>query len=121
MQVNLPPLLITMGDAAGIGPEIIAKSFRDSPLDMAGCVVVGDVATMRRASQLTAAPVALPVVLLSSLLDAPALPPRCIGVLQKCELLAHVVRGLQADLIHAQGAVQVLRHGRSCRHRRASR
>ena len=82
--MNLQPLLITMGDAAGIGPEIIAKAFRDSPLDMAGCIVVGDVATMRRASQLTAAPVALPVVLLDSLLDAPGLPPRCIGVLQKC-------------------------------------
>ena len=55
------PLLITMGDAAGIGPEIIAKAFRDSTAEMAGCVVVGDVATMRRAAALTAAPLALPV------------------------------------------------------------
>jgi hypothetical protein len=31
------PLLITMGDAAGIGPEIIAKAFRDAPAEMAGC------------------------------------------------------------------------------------
>ena len=96
--MNLQPLLITMGDAAGIGPEIIAKAFRDSPLAMEGCVVVGDVATMRRASQLTAAPVALPVALLDSLLDAPALPPRCIGVLQKCELPAHVSYGLVSGL-----------------------
>ena len=96
--MNLQPLLITMGDAAGIGPEIIAKAFRNSPLDMEGCVVVGDVATMRRASQLTAAPVALPVVLRENLLDAPALPPRCIGVLQKCELPAHVPYGLVSGL-----------------------
>ena len=39
-----------MGDPAGIGPEIIARSFRDDPVAMAGCFVAGDVATMRRAS-----------------------------------------------------------------------
>jgi len=87
-----------MGDAAGIGPEIITKAFRDSPLDMAGCVVVGDVATLRRASQLTASPVALPVALLDSLHVAPALPPRCIGVLQKCDLPAHVPYGRVSGL-----------------------
>ena len=26
-----PPIAITMGDAAGIGPEIVAKAFRDHP------------------------------------------------------------------------------------------
>ena len=87
-----------MGDAAGIGPEIIAKAFRDRPLEMAGCVVVGDVATLRRASQLTAAPVALPVALLDRLADASALPPRCIGVLQKCELPAQIPYGLVSGL-----------------------
>ena len=46
------PLAITMGDPAGIGPEIIAKAFRDSPAELAGCVMVGDVATLRRAAQL---------------------------------------------------------------------
>jgi 4-hydroxythreonine-4-phosphate dehydrogenase len=91
-------LLITMGDAAGIGPEIIAKAFRDAPQEMAGCVVVGDVATMRRAAQLVAAPVGLPVALLDHLTDLPALPPRCIGVLQKCELSAQVSYGLVSGL-----------------------
>jgi 4-hydroxythreonine-4-phosphate dehydrogenase len=91
-------LLVTMGDAAGIGPEIIAKAFRDAPLAMAGCVVVGDVASMRRASQLTAAPVALPLALLDSPLDAPNLPPHCIGVLQKCELPALVPYGVVSGL-----------------------
>lgn len=87
-----------MGDAAGIGPEIIAKAFRDQPREMAGCVVVGDVATLRRASQLTAAPVALPVAVLDSLADAAALPPHCIGVLQKCELPAHIPYGVVSGL-----------------------
>jgi 4-hydroxythreonine-4-phosphate dehydrogenase len=86
--MNQPkPLLITMGDAAGIGPEIIAKAFRQSPADLAGCVVVGDVAALRRAAALTAATaLAWPVTQLGSLADAAAVPPNCIGVLQSCDL-----------------------------------
>lgn len=80
------PILITMGDAAGIGPEIIAKAWRARPGELAGCVVVGDVATLRRASALTAAPVALPVVELESLSGVSQIPPGCVPVLQKCEL-----------------------------------
>jgi len=44
------PLLLTMGDAAGIGPEIIVKAFEAGQLDDA--VVLGDVAVMRRAAAL---------------------------------------------------------------------
>ena len=43
-------MAITMGDPAGIGPEIIAKAFRDAPDATAGCFVVGDVETLRRAA-----------------------------------------------------------------------
>jgi 4-hydroxythreonine-4-phosphate dehydrogenase len=92
------PLLITMGDAAGIGPEIIAKAFRDAPAEMAGCAVVGDVATLRRATALVASPLALPVAQLESLGDLAGVPPRCIPVLQKCELLAQVPYGLVSGL-----------------------
>jgi 4-hydroxythreonine-4-phosphate dehydrogenase len=90
------PILITMGDAAGIGPEIIARSFRDSPDDLAGCVVVGDVATLRRASALIAVQagaLAMPVAQLDALADVLSVPPNCIGVLQKCELPALVPYG----------------------------
>jgi 4-hydroxythreonine-4-phosphate dehydrogenase len=80
------PLLITMGDAAGIGPEIIAKAFREAPADMAGCAVVGDMATLRRAAALMASPLALPVAQLDSLADLPGVPLHCIAVLQKCVL-----------------------------------
>jgi 4-hydroxythreonine-4-phosphate dehydrogenase len=79
-------LLITMGDPAGIGPEIIAKAFREAPADLAGCAVVGDVATLRRAAVLTASPLALPVAQLDSLAGLPGVPPRCIPVLQQCAL-----------------------------------
>ncbi len=50
-------LAITMGDAAGSGPEIIAKSLAD-PTVRAVCrpVVVGDAATMREALRITGVP-----------------------------------------------------------------
>ena len=85
------PIFITMGDPAGIGPEIIAKVWRDHPADALGCVVVGDAATMRRASAWVANPLALPVAQLDALHDLP--PPNCIPVLQKCELPAPVSVG----------------------------
>ena len=46
-----PLLAITQGDPAGIGPETIAKAFRDAPKDLRGCFVVGDVETLRRAAR----------------------------------------------------------------------
>ena len=45
----MKPIAITMGDPSGIGPEIIAKAFRDAPEVTDDCFVVGDVATLRRA------------------------------------------------------------------------
>ena len=45
------PLAITMGDAAGIGPEVIVKAFAEQPSLTRRCVVVGDVAVMQRACQ----------------------------------------------------------------------
>lgn len=75
------PIAISMGDAAGIGPEIIAKAFQAEPALLQGCFVVGDVALMRRACALLAgvapalAPIATPA-------QAWQVPPRCIPVLQ---------------------------------------
>ena len=46
----MKPLAITLGDAAGIGPEIILKAFRDAPELMQGCFVAGDGAVLRRAA-----------------------------------------------------------------------
>jgi len=89
MSAKLRPLLITMGDAAGIGPEIIAKAFCGSPQELAGCVVVGDIATLRRATALAALHFkkpALPVAHLGFLEEWDCVPPNCIGVLQQCAL-----------------------------------
>ena len=80
------PLAITMGDAAGIGPEIIAKAFRDAPEALRGCFVAGDVATLHRAAALVqGAGVPLPVALIERPADALAVPPRCVPVLQVVE------------------------------------
>jgi len=44
------PIAITMGDPAGIGPEIIVKAFMQEPELTQNCFVVGDVATLQRAA-----------------------------------------------------------------------
>ena len=107
-MTNALPFLITMGDAAGIGPEIIAKAFADAPSDTAGCVVVGDVAVLRRASALvaTSRPGQLPlsVAELTHPGDAYALPPRCIGVWPAGNLPAPPTYGqMSADSGRAAG------------------
>ncbi len=84
VQTSKPPLLaITMGDPAGIGPEIIALAFRDAPALTAGCFVVGDVATLRRAAGCISGPglPSVPVCVIESPFDALRVPPRCIPVL----------------------------------------
>ena len=48
--MTFKPIAITQGDAAGIGPEIIVKAFRDTPEQLQGCVVIGDLAVMQRAA-----------------------------------------------------------------------
>ena len=78
------PIAITIGDPAGIGPEIIVKVFRDAPDLARGCFVAGDIGTMRRAAQCLASQgqIVMPVALLSSPIQALNSPPRCIPVFQ---------------------------------------
>lgn len=79
------PIAITLGDPAGIGPEIIVKAFRDAPDVTHRCFVAGDIASMRRAAQIVAdadADILMPVALIESPEDLPVVPPRCIPVVQ---------------------------------------
>ncbi|QXL85490.1 4-hydroxythreonine-4-phosphate dehydrogenase PdxA [Comamonas sp. NLF-1-9] len=78
------PIAITQGDPAGIGPEIVAKAFRDAPEALQGCFAVGDLATLRRAAACILRPgePPLPVARLQSLDEVAALPPRCLPVWQ---------------------------------------
>ncbi len=83
------PLALTLGDACGIGPEIIAQLFRGDTA--AACFVLGDVAVMRRAAQLTGGMLA--VARIEAPGDACLVPPNCVPVMQ--------VEGLPAGLIDA--------------------
>ena len=76
-------LAITQGDPAGVGPEIVAKAFRDAPEDLRGCFVVGDIATLRRAAQAIARPgvPSVPVAQIGSPAEALEVPDRCVPVL----------------------------------------
>ncbi len=89
------PLAITMGDAAGIGPEIIAKAFAVAPDSMDACFVVGDVMTLRRAAALVATRgrPRLPVAWIASPSDAASVPRGCIPVLPAAGTLAQVAWG----------------------------
>ena len=79
-----PTIAITQGDSAGIGPEIIARAFRDAPVDLQGCFVVGDVPTLRRAAHAILRPgvPSVPVAKINAPVDALQSPPRCVPVLQ---------------------------------------
>jgi 4-hydroxythreonine-4-phosphate dehydrogenase len=78
------PIAVTLGDPAGIGPEIVVKAFRDAGEAMRGCLVAGDVGLVRRAAGRLAAPgaLALPVAEIESLADVAGVPPNCVPVLQ---------------------------------------
>lgn len=79
----MAPIAITQGDSAGIGPEIIAKAFRDAPDVLRGCFVVGELATLRRASACIegAGRPSLALALLSSPAAVCNAPPRCLPLL----------------------------------------
>jgi 4-hydroxythreonine-4-phosphate dehydrogenase len=81
------PIAVTLGDPAGIGPEIIVKAFRDAAHDMQGCFVAGDVGVVRRAAQWLAMPgsLAMPVAEIESPASVGDVPPACIPVLQVVE------------------------------------
>lgn len=76
MRSTSAPLLITMGDACGIGPEIAAMAFARGAAG--GCVVVGDLEVMRRAARVAGE--RLPLARLDSPLEAADVPPRCVPV-----------------------------------------
>jgi 4-hydroxythreonine-4-phosphate dehydrogenase len=83
------PLLLTMGDAGGIGPEIIARAFLAGRLQRV--VVIGSPAVMRRA--LGWLGVARPVAVLEQPGDVTNVPPHALPML--------VPGGLPEDLMDA--------------------
>ncbi len=81
----MKPIVISMGDPAGIGPEVGLKGLAAAPEEAAGCVVLGDLAALRRAKAILA-PAPLALAELGAIEEVQRLPPRCLGVLQACDL-----------------------------------
>ncbi|MFM6985858.1 MAG: 4-hydroxythreonine-4-phosphate dehydrogenase PdxA [Hydrogenophaga sp.] len=115
MQTRRPnahnPLVITMGDPAGIGPEIILTALRRRPDWLPSVIVAGDLPTLRRAQALTQ-PVKgsgdLVLQAVSSVDEALALAPGHLAVVQACALgepvpfgrISAVAGQAAADCIH---------------------
>ncbi|HEY0826307.1 MAG TPA: 4-hydroxythreonine-4-phosphate dehydrogenase PdxA [Ramlibacter sp.] len=79
----MKPIAITMGDPAGIGPEIIAEAYAQAPELTRDTFVVGDVDCVRRGARSAAGgrpPLA--VAGIEGIAEAAEVPPRCIPVLQ---------------------------------------
>ena len=58
MSAALPRIAVTMGDGAGIGPEIIVKALADPHVaTMARVVVVGDALRLKQAADIAGVPV----------------------------------------------------------------
>ncbi len=104
------PLAITMGDAAGIGPEIIAKAYRQCPQVLQACFVVGDVGALRRAARVVtgAGQLPLPVALITGPDDVHTVPTACIPVLQVGAALPHVPWGAVSKVAGAYAGDCVL-------------
>ena len=84
MTTPSAPLCLTMGDAAGIGPEIIVQAYQHHPGELRACFVAGDMDAMRRAAAVCSRPGSppWPIVQLDAPIDVFSVPPRCIPVLQ---------------------------------------
>jgi 4-hydroxythreonine-4-phosphate dehydrogenase len=92
------PLILTMGDPAGIGPEIVIKAACERPELLRQLVVAGDVATLRRALRALRGPAGsdASAPMLAVISDVAALdrvPPGCLAVIQACVPLEPVVLG----------------------------
>ena len=76
-----PIIAVTMGDPAGIGPEIVAKSIADkATFDVARCIVIGDKKVMEKAIKIVGADLKVNVV------ESPADGDYSYGVLNIIDL-----------------------------------
>ena len=81
MYMEKPIIAVTMGDPAGIGPEIVAKSIADkATYDVARCIVIGDKKVMEKAIEIVGADLKVNVV------ESPADGDYSYGVLNMIDL-----------------------------------
>ncbi len=91
------PVLVTMGDAAGIGPECIVKAWQAGALEQA--VVVGDREVMRRAALQVGGERPMMAVI-EHPAEAGQVPPGCLAVVEP-EGLPAGLAGLEMGRVHA--------------------
>ena len=61
--MSKPLIAVTMGDPAGVGPEIVAKSLASEEVtDVADCVIVGDRKCMENAIRIVGADLKINVI-----------------------------------------------------------
>ncbi|MBL0919405.1 MAG: 4-hydroxythreonine-4-phosphate dehydrogenase PdxA [Hydrogenophaga sp.] len=114
--MNQRPVVVSMGDPAGIGPEIVLRALRERPDLREQVVVLGDVATLHRAARLSA-PVgdgsALGALVLAELDDIggwAARPSGSVAVIQAGEVLPRLAWGV-VSAIAGRAAAQAVRAG----------
>ena len=82
------PIALTMGDPAGIGPEIVVKTFLQGGTLTQACFVVGDTEIVRDAARIVAAGGIVPAIaVIESPEEAKHVPPGCVPVLQAAQKL----------------------------------
>jgi 4-hydroxythreonine-4-phosphate dehydrogenase len=111
-----PRLAITMGDAAGIGPEVIVKALADREVwEWCAPVVVGDIETIRRDLRFQPAGADLRAVAVDDVDRPPT--PGVIDVLHVGEPVAHIPYGEvsphtgHAAVRFVEAAVELARRG----------
>jgi len=106
------PVLVTMGDPAGIGPEIIAKAMCERPELQRQLVVVGDMEALQRAAFATGAGGGQGPLAYVEIPDlahwAGALAAGHVAVIQACKLNQPVVLG-QIDALAGRAAADCIR------------
>ncbi len=78
------PLLVTMGDACGVGPEIVLRALGadDAAPSFGAALVVGDIGVMRRAAARLPDAERRPLARIEAPAELEQCPPRCIAVWQ---------------------------------------
>lgn len=81
------PLVLTMGDPVGIGPEIIVKALLERPLLREQVLVVGDLPTLQRATRCVGASENdLCFSLVPDRFEGTSLPGHVVQLVQACEV-----------------------------------
>jgi 4-hydroxythreonine-4-phosphate dehydrogenase len=98
------PLLVTMGDPLGIGPECIVQAHLRGSLGRS--VVIGATQVLRRAS--AALGVAVPIARIERVADGTAVPAGCLAVIEPADMPAGLER-LPWGQVHAAAGAAAAR------------